>query len=123
MTMEKEPIDPVGSSFADFLEEEGLREEAHAVAIKRVLSWQLERERAARKVSKVEMARRMDTSRTQLERVLDPTGISVSLETMAKAADALGMRLRVELVEKGAEEKAGGEASCERGEQPPGPCP
>lgn len=108
MAIEKEPVDPVGSSFADFLEEEGLREEAQAVAIKRVLAWQLERERAARKVSKVEMAKRMNTSRTQLERVLDPTGISVSLETMAKAADAIGMTLRIELVEKGTGTKAGG---------------
>lgn len=69
-----------------------------AVAIKRVVVWQLEQAMNKQHISKTEMARRMDTSRSQLDRLLDPGSESVTLETLARAAWALGRRVKVELV-------------------------
>ncbi len=99
MADEKTLIDPAGSSLEDFLDDLGLREEVYGAAIKEVLAWQIEQERSARGLSKSEMAARMGTSRTQLHRVLDPANVGVSLETLDKAARAVGKRLRVELVD------------------------
>lgn len=89
----------VGSSFSDFLEEEGRREEAEAVAVKRVLAWQIEEAMRLQGISKAEMARRLRTSRTQLARLLDPQQTHVELATMQRAAAALGKRLQLDLVE------------------------
>jgi antitoxin HicB len=88
----------LGSSLDDFLAEEGLLEEATEHAIKRVLAWQIEREMQARKLTKTAMARRMETSRAQLDRLLDPKNSSVTLHTLQRAAAVLGKRLRLELV-------------------------
>ena len=88
----------VGSSFEDFLAEEGLLDEATAHAIKRVLAWQIEQEMKARKLTKTAMAQRMATSRAQLDRLLDPKNTSVTLHTLQRAAAVLGRRLRLELV-------------------------
>jgi antitoxin HicB len=82
-----------GSSFDSFLEEEGIREEVEAVAIKRVLAWQLSRAMREQRKTKQAMAKQLRTSRSQLDRLLDPQNVSVSLETIARAARALGKRL------------------------------
>lgn len=88
----------IGSDFDDFLIEEGLLEEAEAVAVKRVLAYQINELMKAQNLSKTEMARRMRTSRAALERLLDPENRSVTLHTMDKAARSLGKRLRLTLL-------------------------
>lgn len=88
----------IGSDFDDFLNEEGLLEEAEAVAVKRVLAFQVDELMRAQNLSKTEMARRMKTSRAALERLLDPDNRSVTLNTMDKAARSLGKRLRLILL-------------------------
>jgi antitoxin HicB len=85
----------IGSSFDDFLKEEGIYEEATSHAIKRVIAWQLAEAMKAKNISKSEMARRMKTSRTQVERFLDPENDSVQLDTIQKAATIVGKRLIV----------------------------
>jgi transcriptional regulator with XRE-family HTH domain len=67
------------------------------VAVKRVIAWQLEEAMKARRMSKLQMARRMKTSRSQLDRLLDPSHSGVTLETLARAAQVLGRHIRVEL--------------------------
>lgn len=88
-----------GAALDDFLEEDGVLPEAHAIAIKRTLAWQVSQTMAEEKLSKTEMARRMRTSRTALDRLLDPDNASVTLLTMDKAASILGKRLKVELID------------------------
>lgn len=88
----------LGSSFTDFMKEKGLHEEASAVAIKRVLAWELERTMHNDGVTKNEMARRMHTSRSQLDRILDPDNDRIQLDTVFKAARALGRDVKLELV-------------------------
>ncbi len=87
----------LGSSFEDFLTEEGIREEATAHAVKRVLAWQIEQAMKAQGITKVEMARRMGTSRAHLDRLLDPDNDKVQLDTVQRAATAVGRKLRLEL--------------------------
>ena len=87
-----------GSSFADFLEEEGLFSETEAVAIKRVIAFQLEEEMKARNLTKAALARRMNTSRAALDRLLDPENPSVTLLTLENAALALNKTLAIQLV-------------------------
>ena len=89
----------MGSNFDDFLREEKLLEQAQAVAIKRVIAYQIAEEMKARKLSKTEMADKMRTSRAALERLLDPANSSVTLSTLERAASALGKKLKVELAE------------------------
>ena len=88
----------LGSTLDEFLEEEGLLAEAEAVAVKRVLAFQLARLMKEQQVSKAEMARRMNTSRTAVDRLLNPESEAATLTTLEKAASALGRKLRVELV-------------------------
>lgn len=88
----------VGSSFDSWLREEGIYEEVTAGAIKRVLAWQVVAAMKARNISKAEMARRMNTSRAALDRLLDPEYDAVTLSTLRKAAVAVGRPLRLELV-------------------------
>lgn len=88
----------IGSDFDDFLTEEGLLEDAEAVAVKRVLAFQIKEMMESQNLSKAEMARRMRTSRAALERLLDPENRSVTLNTMDKAARSLGKRLRLTLM-------------------------
>ena len=87
-----------GSSFDNFLKEEGIYEECTATALKRVLAWQIEQEMRRQKITKSAMAERMKTSRAQLDRLLDPEKTGVSLETMQRAAAVVGRELRIELV-------------------------
>ena len=87
----------IGSSFDDFLKEEGMYGEATSHAIKRVIAWQLAEAMQAKNISKAEMARRMHTSRTQVQRFLDPENDSVQLDTIQKAAAIVGKRLTITL--------------------------
>ena len=87
----------LGSDFDDFLVEEGLLEETETVAIKRVIAFQVEQLMKEKKLTKTEMSRRMRTSRAALERLLDPANESVTLQTLERAARALGKRLQITL--------------------------
>ena len=87
----------VGSDFDQFLKEEGLLEEATAVAVKRYIAFQLAERMTENKLSKAEMARRMETSRSSLDRLLDPENTSVTLQTLQSAVEALGGRLKIEI--------------------------
>jgi antitoxin HicB len=88
----------IGDSFDTFLKEEGIYESVQTTAIKRVLAMQLEEAMKQRNLSKVEMARRMRTSRVQLDRLLDPNNDSVTLATLRRAAAIVGREVRLELV-------------------------
>jgi antitoxin HicB len=88
----------IGSSLEDFLREEGILQETRAVALKETLAWQVQQAMKKDKISKVEMARRMNTSRAALDRLLDPKNASVTLQTLTRAAQAIGRDLRIELV-------------------------
>ncbi|MBF0164324.1 MAG: XRE family transcriptional regulator [Magnetococcales bacterium] len=88
----------IGSDFDDFLSEEGLLAEVEAVAVKRVFAFQVARLMKEQNLTKTEMARRMKTSRAALDRLLDPENRSITLLTMEGAAEAMGARLKVELV-------------------------
>jgi len=85
--------DHSGSSFDSFLEEQGIREEVEAVAIKRMLAWQLAQAMREQQKTKQAMAKELRTSRSQLDRLLDPRNVGVTLDTMSRAAKALGKRL------------------------------
>ncbi|NTV25340.1 MAG: XRE family transcriptional regulator [Chlorobiaceae bacterium] len=87
----------IGSSFDEFLQEEGLLDEANAVAIKRVIAWQIDQEMKAQKITKSAMAKKMHTSRTALNRLLDETDTSLTLTTLSRAATVLGKKFRIEL--------------------------
>ncbi len=87
----------IGSDFDDFLKQEGLYEEVTAGAVKRVLTQQIAEAMKAGDISKSEMARRMRTSRSQLDRLLDPANTKVRLDTLFKAARAVGRSVRLEL--------------------------
>jgi DNA-binding Xre family transcriptional regulator len=87
----------IGSNFDEFLRDEQLLDDVEATAIKRMIAFQIAQEMKRRKLTKMEMASRMKTSRAALERLLDPTNPSVTLSTLERAASALGKKLRVEL--------------------------
>ncbi len=88
----------IGESFESFLREEGLYDAVTATALKRTLALQIEHEMAAQNISKSEMARRMKTSATQLGRLLDPENDRIQLDTLVRAASAVGKNLAVSLV-------------------------
>ena len=87
----------LGSSFDDFLTEEGLLAKAEAVAIKRVIAYQVEQLMKEQNLTKTEMSRRMNTSRAALDRLLDHANQSVTLQTLDRAARVLGKRLQLTL--------------------------
>ena len=87
----------VGSDFEDFLREEGRLEEATAIALKRVIAWEIAQAMEKLNVSQAEMARRMHTSRAVIRRLLDRDDPSVTLTTISKAANALGKSVVVKL--------------------------
>ena len=86
-----------GSTLESLLKEDGLYEDAKHHAIKSVLAYKLTEAMKAQNLSKARMAERMKTSRSQLDRLLDPDNESVTLETLKRAATAVGMRLELEL--------------------------
>lgn len=87
----------VGSSFDDFLEEEGIRDEVEDLALKEIIADQLAAAMRDRGMTKTAMAARMGTSRRQLDRLLDPSNPSVTLTTLRRAAHAVGRTLSVQL--------------------------
>jgi predicted XRE-type DNA-binding protein len=87
----------IGSNFDDFLAEEALLEETTAIAVKRVIAWQIEQEMAAQNLTKTSMAKKMHTSRAALNRLLDEADTSLTLTTLASAAAVLGKKIKVEL--------------------------
>lgn len=89
----------IGSDFEDFLAEEGMLDDATAVAIKRIIAWQIQNEMKVQHINKTNMAKRMQTSRSSLDRLLDEHDTSLTLSTLASAAQALGKQVKIELVE------------------------
>jgi antitoxin HicB len=87
----------IGSDFDDFLEEEGILAETETAAVKRVIAFQVEKMMKEQNLSKTEMSRRMNTSRAALDRLLDPTNDAVTLQTLDRAARALGKRLQIHI--------------------------
>jgi antitoxin HicB len=101
MTVRKnlKKIDHSGSTFDHFLEEEGIRDEVEAVATKRVLAWQLEQAMQQQRKTKQAMAKQLRTSRSQLDRLLDPQNVSVTLDTITRAAKVLGKRVIIRVAD------------------------
>lgn len=87
-----------GSTLDSFLDEEGMLGEFQAKAIKEVVAWQLVQAMRERKLSKRQLAALMQTSRTQVDRVLDPAEGNVTIETLQRAAAVVGKRVQLELV-------------------------
>ena len=87
----------LGSNFEDFLESQGLLEDCRASAIKFALARELERAMTRQKITKAEMAKRLKTSRSGIDRLLDPDNTSITLNTMAKVASLLGKRIEFAL--------------------------
>ena len=87
----------VGASFEDFLKEQGTYEETSERAVKRVLAFQLAEEMKAKGITKVKMAEMLDTSRSQLNRLLDPTADNVTLSSLSKVARLMGRTIHLEL--------------------------
>jgi antitoxin HicB len=92
-------FDYSGSTFDSFLEEEGIRDEVEAVAIKRIVAWQLGEAMRRQQKTKQALAKQLRTSRSQLDRLLDPNNVAVTLDTMSRAAKALGKRLIVQVAD------------------------
>jgi len=87
----------IGSNLDDFLEEEGILAEAEALAVKRVIAFQIEKMMQEQNLTKTEMSHRMRTSRAALNRLLDPSNQAVTLQTLDRAAHALGKRLQIHI--------------------------
>jgi DNA-binding Xre family transcriptional regulator len=88
----------IGSNFDDFLNEEGILSDVEAVAVKRVIAYQISQLMQEQNLTKMEMSRRLNTSRASLDRLLDPTNTSVTLQTMEKASKVLGRKLQIKLI-------------------------
>lgn len=88
----------IGGRFEDWLKDEGVYEEATTAAIKKVVAWQIQQAMQEQNLTRTEMARRIETSRVQLNRLLDPKSDSVTLATLSRAAAVVGRRLRLDLV-------------------------
>lgn len=87
----------IGSSFNDFLKEDGIYEETSSVAIKRVIAYQIEQEMKAQNISKSKMAELMNTSRAVVNRLLNPNNDALTLNTLKSATEALGKRLNISI--------------------------
>jgi predicted XRE-type DNA-binding protein len=87
----------IGSSLNSLLEETGELAEVNAVALKRVIAWEIKQKMIAEHLTKTQMASLMNTSRSALDRLLDPTNTSLTLHTLDNAARAVGKTLRIEL--------------------------
>ena len=87
----------IGSSFDDFLKEEAMLDDATAIALKRVIAWQISEEMKTQHLTKTELAKRMHTSRAALNRLLDEEDTSLTLTTLASAAAALGKTINFQL--------------------------
>ena len=87
----------IGSSFDDFLKEESIFDHSSAIAVKRVIAWQIEQEMIKQKLTKTLMAKKMHTSRAALNRLLDESDTSLTLLTLTSAASALGKMIKFEM--------------------------
>ena len=87
----------IGSKFEDFLADEGILEDCRAAAIKFKIAHELEKAMRKQRISKAEMAKRLKTSRTGVDRLLDPENTSITLNTMVKVANLLGKRIEFAL--------------------------
>ena len=87
----------IGSNFDDFLKEEAMLEEVTAIAMKRVIAWQIAQEMKAQQMTKTALAKKMHTSRAALNRLLDENDASLTLTTLASAAAALGKKVNLQL--------------------------
>ena len=87
----------IGVRFADFLDEQGIREEVEGQAVKELIAEQISSAMKEEGLSKVAMAERMHTTRAQLDRLLDPANPSVTLATLQRAAKAVGRHLTIAL--------------------------
>src|SRR5450755_2142373 len=93
------PNPHTGSSFDDFLKEDGIYEEVTAKAIKRALTEQLRDAMAEHSMNKVAMAKRMDTSRSQVDRLLDPDNLKIQFDSLVRAAAAVGKTVEIRLTD------------------------
>ena len=96
--MRKRKNPHIGGKVEDWLKDEGMYEEATSAAIKKVVAWQIQQAMEEQNLTRTEMARRMATSRVQLNRLLDPKNDGVTLATLSRAAAIVGRRLRLDLV-------------------------
>lgn len=96
---ERRAIHPIGSSFESFLTADGILDVVEEAAVKEVIAWQVGEAMRQRGLSKTAMAEAMQTSRAQLDRLLDPTNTGVALHTLYRAASVLGKRLKIELAD------------------------
>jgi antitoxin HicB len=87
-----------GPTLNAFLEEEGLKDELSAIVAKERIAFQLQQAMKKKRITKVKLAELMDTSRTQVDRILDPTSGNITIETLQRVARIVGRELRVELV-------------------------
>lgn len=92
--MKDDSYNCIGSSFDDFLKEEGIYEECEATAIKRVIAWQLQNYMESCHVSKTEIAKRMGTSRSFVDKILDAQNTSITLATILKVGKIVGKPVR-----------------------------
>lgn len=97
--MKRTAAHPIGSSFDSFLAEQGIADSIDETAVKEVIAWQVAQAMRQRGLTKTAMAKAMCTSRTQLERLLDPANTGVALHTLYRAAAVLGRRLQIVLTE------------------------
>jgi predicted XRE-type DNA-binding protein len=88
----------IGLNFEEFLDEEGIKEEVEANAIKKVIAYQIKKEMERKHLTKTTLAKRMHTSRSAVDRLFKPDNDSLTLVTLSKAATALGKKLKIELV-------------------------
>ncbi len=88
---------PLGSNFNDFLVEQGHKEEVEAAAIKSVLAWRIHQAMSEKGLTKSALAKKMQTSRPSIDRLLDPKNTSISLKTAVKAAEACDLSLKLEI--------------------------
>lgn len=88
----------IGSSFETWLDEQGIREEVTAAAIKAVIARQLAAEMRKKKITKKRMAELMKTSRAQIDRLLDPDNGSATIDSLQRAARIVGRELRMQLI-------------------------
>ncbi|WP_462382303.1 helix-turn-helix domain-containing protein [Pseudomonas sp. Marseille-QA0892] len=94
----------IGSNFDDFLAEQGILEETSAIALKRVIAWQLEEARKKEKMSKKDLAARMHTSRTLVDRALDASDPGLTISTLARAAQAMHHRVEIRIIPEESEQ-------------------
>lgn len=97
MTKKRRKRVHLGSSIDDFMKQEGIFEEAQAEAVKEVVAWQLDRATKRKKISKNKMACLLNTSRSQVDRLLNPKS-DITLSSLQRAAAMVGRRVMIELV-------------------------